>query len=625
MTEKFVAKVTKSLVSDQFLYADASFEAQAYSQALLAYHAIAYRRISSAAPIEESPASPTSPVLFNTSVSYASQYQAITHKKSAALSLEAAYATTLTIRKILQQAKAKPREKPSKAENKAESDYYQQRLTERLNLDKLFIHSYPTDSRSLALATFGAEYAFSTLDFDTVKNYSDFVLQHYQADENSIKQFKKSPRLNKTSLKQVQIVSQLQANSYYQQKQYQQAEPAYSLALNYVKKKSKLSRELSELLASCIYFQGQALHHQFSLAKLKGEVIPVKLNLLAEQAIGNYLRIFTTVQASKYAVTAQFDAANLLLEQQHWQRATKVLISFKKRYPKHEYSRSIAAKLTKSYEEMQQWELAAQQLLLMANDNNSSLALKKEAQYTAAQYYFKAGNIAKAIAAYRTYAHQYPKPFDVAQEVRFKLSGLYKQSKQVNKQYFWYRKVISFHDKQTNLQSNKQDKLVTSSMLSRSTYLASVSALGLGRAHQQTFKWAKLKIPLNKSLKTKQKSMKAAIGYYQKVLGYQIAEFVPNATFNLAEMYRQLAADVMSSERPRDLDELALEEYEILLEEIAYPFEEKAIEIHASNAERAWQNIYDKWVGKSFKALAKLDPVQFDKQERVQNAVSSLH
>ena len=93
----------------------------------------------------------------------------------------------------------------------------------------------------------------------------------------------------------------------------------------------------------------------------------------------------------------------------------------------------------------------------------------------------------------------------------------------------------------------------------------------------------------------------------------------------------------MSSQRPQDLDELALEEYDLLLEEIAYPFEEKAIEIHTNNAQRAWQNIYDNWVEKSFAALAELEPALYDrsynlkltnkadKKEHIVDAVRTLH
>ena len=73
----------------------------------------------------------------------------------------------------------------------------------------------------------------------------------------------------------------------------------------------------------------------------------------------------------------------------------------------------------------------------------------------------------------------------------------------------------------------------------------------------------------------------------------------------------------MASERPGKLDELALEQYEILLEEQAYPFEEKAIAIHESNTRRSWEGLYDEWVQSSFAALAALSPVRYSKSEKV--------
>jgi hypothetical protein len=130
---------------------------------------------------------------------------------------------------------------------------------------------------------------------------------------------------------------------------------------------------------------------------------------------------------------------------------------------------------------------------------------------------------------------------------------------------------------------------------------------------------------LQKSLKRKQDTMKKAIGYYQQVLDFQLAKYVPHATYNLAEMYRQLAADMMSSQRPGDLDELALEEYEILLEELAYPFEEKAIEIHISNTQRAWDDIVDQWIEKSFERLAQMSPALYQKQELTHEVIDAIH
>jgi hypothetical protein len=383
------------------------------------------------------------------------------------------------------------------------------------------------------------------------------------------------------------------------------------LALHYADKKITTWQEMRNLLASSIYFQAQAYKSK-----------------QPRTAVLHLLRVGVVVPESTYRVTAEFDAANLLLKNQLWQQAIDVLLQIQKHFPSHEYTASIPAKLASSYEATEQWQLAAEQLLiLVANEkespkgsaasNKKSAELKREAQYTAADYYLKAGNTAKALAEFRTYAHTYPQPFNIAQEVRFKMSEFYRQSNELNKRYFWFRKILSFHA--------KQNKLSSQTIQPRAIELASTAAFGLGVAHQQTFKYVKLNAPLQKSLKRKQTAMKQAIKYYQQVLSFQLAKYVPKTTFNLAEMYRQLAIDVLQSQRPKDLGELALEEYEILLEELAYPFEEKAIEIHLSNAQRAWQNDYDEWVAKSFATLAKIAPALYNKKERVHDVIDDMH
>ena len=51
-----------------------------------------------------------------------------------------------------------------------------------------------------------------------------------------------------------------------------------------------------------------------------------------------------------------------------------------------------------------------------------------------------------------------------------------------------------------------------------------------------------------------------------------------------------------------------LEQYDILLEEQAFPFEEKAIDIHLTNFKRIPQGTYDEPTKKSLKALGELMP-----------------
>jgi len=73
----------------------------------------------------------------------------------------------------------------------------------------------------------------------------------------------------------------------------------------------------------------------------------------------------------------------------------------------------------------------------------------------------------------------------------------------------------------------------------------------------------------------------------------------------------------MQSARPTGLDALALEQYELMLAEQAIPFEEKAIDIHATNAARSRRGVYDQWVRRSFEALASLMPARYAKAERI--------
>jgi hypothetical protein len=92
----------------------------------------------------------------------------------------------------------------------------------------------------------------------------------------------------------------------------------------------------------------------------------------------------------------------------------------------------------------------------------------------------------------------------------------------------------------------------------------------------------------------------------------------------MAELYRQLAADLMASERPKNLNEEELEQYDVLLEEQAFPFEEKAIELHETNAQRTGDGVYDDWVQRSFDVLAKLKPARYAKTEVSEDYVPEL-
>ena len=109
---------------------------------------------------------------------------------------------------------------------------------------------------------------------------------------------------------------------------------------------------------------------------------------------------------------------------------------------------------------------------------------------------------------------------------------------------------------------------------------------------------------------------------YKTAAAYGVAEVTTAATFEMAELYRTLGKDIMLSERPKKLSADALEQYDLLLEEQAFPFEEQAIEMHEVNTTRARDGVYDEWVKRSFRALAELKPGRYGKTELTQDVVA---
>ncbi len=83
-------------------------------------------------------------------------------------------------------------------------------------------------------------------------------------------------------------------------------------------------------------------------------------------------------------------------------------------------------------------------------------------------------------------------------------------------------------------------------------------------------------------------------------------------------------SDLLASEKPKKLSADELEQYDLLLEEQATPFEEQAIKMHEANTVHARDGIYDDGVKASYAALAKLLPGRYGKTEIVGTWTNSL-
>ena len=85
----------------------------------------------------------------------------------------------------------------------------------------------------------------------------------------------------------------------------------------------------------------------------------------------------------------------------------------------------------------------------------------------------------------------------------------------------------------------------------------------------------------------------------------------------MAEIYSSFSRSLLDSERPTDLSAAELAEYEDVLEEEAFPFEERAIEVHEANVDvMIAAGVYNRWVEQSFARLAPLVPGRYAKEEQ---------
>ena len=116
-----------------------------------------------------------------------------------------------------------------------------------------------------------------------------------------------------------------------------------------------------------------------------------------------------------------------------------------------------------------------------------------------------------------------------------------------------------------------------------------------------------------------------ALDSFTRLLEYQVSETTTAATFYIAEIYLHFSQALTSSERPKGLNDLELEEYELALEEQAYLFEEKAISVYEKNTELLDAGIHDPWVDRSIERLSTLFPAQYAKQEQKSGFLQNLY
>ncbi len=383
--------------------------------------------------------------------------------------------------------------------------------------------------------------------------------------------------------------------------EYPQAEQAYWQVLELLPSFAQLPgaptrAELEERLAASIYRQAEA-------ALAAGNTA---------EAVNQLLRVTQATPNTEIALKALYDAGHYQLELEQWAEAEATLLRFRQRYPDHPLNASLPAKLVVVHQNQSNWQAAADELMLLER-NAKDPEERRQALILGAELYEKSGNRAQAITQYRRYAEAYPQPLNEYLEVQHKLVQLLGKAGDSRERRVWLQRLVDTDKRAGNARSD------------RSRYLAAGAATELAQASYQEFVRIPLNLPLRNSLQRKRAALEKALKEQEQIAAYGVAEFTTQAGYRMAEIYAQLSRDLMASQRPKELDELELEQYDMLLEEQAYPFEEKAIEIHEINARRTREGLYDDWVKQSFDALSKLLPARYAKHEKRLEVSREIH
>jgi TolA-binding protein len=376
---------------------------------------------------------------------------------------------------------------------------------------------------------------------------------------------------------------------------FKESEQAYTKVLKMPGKDKSLRKKIIENLAAAVYKQGE------------------QANTLKEYrvAANHFLRIRKLAPNSKILLTAEYDAATALIKLKDWSKAAEVLLEFRQRYPKHKYQKDITKKIAYVYREDKKHMQAAKEFERIFSESKDQ-TIRRESLQIAAELYQKVPDQKNTIRIYKRYVKLFPKPLEESLEIHSKIAAFYKTNNKTKQHLKTLKYII------------KMDAKAGSQRTDRTRYLAGIASLEIIEPIYDELVAIKLKRPFKRNLKKKKRKMKNNLKRYNTLVDYHVGDVTAAATYYIAETYYHFSRALMESERPRKLSELELEEYNLMIEEQAYPFEEKGINIHKKNIELLSSGVYSLWIGKSLKKLGELVPGSYAKYEVSTGAVTTL-
>lgn len=386
------------------------------------------------------------------------------------------------------------------------------------------------------------------------------------------------------------------AHSSFELVQYPEAEEGYLNVLQLTAAEDESRAELTENLAASIYKQGE----QASAAEDY------------QTAADHFLRLGAAAPTSELRPAAEYDAATAFVALENWTRSAEVLSAFRSNYPDHELQPDVTKKLAHVYSESGQLAQAAGEYERIESESDDE-AVRREALKVAADLYIQADNQDQAMQVYRRFIDYFPSPPEPVVEMHHQIAGILKQRDDIPAYHRELEQLVAVDAAASGEQRTD-----------RMRYLGAKASLVLTEPMYENYAQIKLVQPFNVTLKQKSQAMKAANKAFGGLLAYEVGEVNAAATYYIAEIYYNFSRSLKESERPTDMNELEMMQYEDMLDEQAFTFEEKAIGAHKKNIGFIDMGVYNDWVDKSVARLGDIVPGRYARFEESSGFIASV-
>jgi tetratricopeptide (TPR) repeat protein len=386
------------------------------------------------------------------------------------------------------------------------------------------------------------------------------------------------------------------ADASFAQNKFTEAEAADTQLLAAAGGDAAQRQPISEQLAASIYKQGEA-------ARASGDL---------RGAARHFQRVAQATPEASIRTKADYDAASAYVSAQAWPEAEQSLESFRRLHPDSPLIADVDKQLALAYSKDKQPAQAAVVYQRIALRSTEAPETRRDAAWLAATLYDAAHQDVAADAAYESYVRAYPLPLDRALQARRRMADDALARGDHGRYAATLREIVATD---ASAGANRSDF---------SRLAAAQAALELGRIAAENARVMPIVLPIAKTLPQRKQATEAAVQALNQAAGYGLAEQTTAATYELAGVFHDYSRALLSSERPPQMGGEELQQYQLLLEEQAEPYDEQAIKAHEANLARLKQGVWTPWVRKSADALAELSPVKYGKREQREEMYETL-